>query len=69
MRVVALAGALVFGADKDVTDEEVRIFVRILHRWFTDDPENEIVTDRVAIDARLPEFIDVVNKEGDNIAG
>jgi len=68
MRVVALGGALVLGADKDVADEEVRVLVQILHRWFTDDPENEIVTDRAIIDTKLPEAIEVVNKEGDNQA-
>jgi uncharacterized tellurite resistance protein B-like protein len=68
MRVVALGGAMVLGADKDVSDEEVKILVQILHRWFTDEPEGEIVTDRAVIDAKLPEAIDLVNKEGDNQA-
>ena len=68
MRVVALGGALVLGADKDVSDDEVKILVQILHRWFTDEPEGEIVTDRAVIDARLPAAIDVVNREGDNQA-
>lgn len=65
MRVVALGGAQLLGADKDVSDEEVKILVQILHRWFTDEPEDEIVTDRAIIDAKLPEAIDVVNREGD----
>ncbi len=65
MRVVALGGAQLLGADKDVSDEEVKILVQILHRWFTDEPENEIVTDRAIIDAKLPEAIDIVNREGD----
>lgn len=68
MRVVALGGAMVLGADKDVSDEEVKILVQILHRWFTDEPEGEIVTDRAIIDSKLPETIDLVNREGDNQA-
>jgi Zn-dependent protease with chaperone function/uncharacterized tellurite resistance protein B-like protein len=68
MRVVALGGAQLLGADKDVSDEEVKILVQILHRWFTDEPEGEIVTDREVIDAKLPEAIDTVNREGDNQA-
>lgn len=68
MRVVALGGAMVLGADKDVSDEEVKILVQILHRWFTDEPEGEIVTDRAIIDSKLPEAIDLVNREGDNQA-
>jgi uncharacterized tellurite resistance protein B-like protein len=68
MRVVSLGGAMVLGADKDVSDEEVKILVQILHRWFTDEPEGEIVTDRAAIDSKLPEALDLVNREGDNQA-
>ncbi len=68
MRVVALGGAMVLGADKDVSDEEVKILVQILHRWFTDEPEGEIVTDRAVIDSKLPESIDLVNRESDNQA-
>jgi hypothetical protein len=68
MRVVALGGATLLGADKDVADEEVRILVQILHRWFTDEPEGEIVTDRAVIDIKLPEAIDIVNREDDNQA-
>ena len=51
MRVVALGGALLLSADRDVSDEEVKILVQILHRWFTDEPETEIVTDRDEIAA------------------
>ena len=65
MRVVALGGALLLGADRDVADEEVKLLVQILHRWFTDDPQDEIITDRAEIERRLPESIAIVNKEGD----
>jgi len=65
MRVVALGGALLLSADRDVADEEVKLLVQILHRWFTDDPQDEIVTDRAEIERRLPESIAIVNKEGD----
>jgi uncharacterized tellurite resistance protein B-like protein len=64
MRLVALAGALLLGADRDVSDEEVKILVQILHRWFTDEPENEIVTDRNAVVAQLPDLIASVRQEG-----
>ena len=68
MRVVALGAAQLLGADTDVSDEEVKILVQILHRWFTDELEGEIVTDREVIDAKLPEAIDTVNREGDHQA-
>ena len=64
MRAVALAGALLLGADRDVSDEEVKILVQILHRWFTDEPETEIVTDRATVVAQLPEMLAVVRQEG-----
>jgi uncharacterized tellurite resistance protein B-like protein len=65
MRAVALAGALLLGADKDVSDEEVKILVQILHRWFTDEPEAEIVTDRETIQATLPDTLAAVRELGD----
>jgi uncharacterized tellurite resistance protein B-like protein len=65
MRVVSLGGAKLLAADGDVSDEEVKILVQILHRWFTDEPEDEIVTDRTRIDERLPAAIELINKEGD----
>jgi hypothetical protein len=64
MRAVALAGAKLLAADRDVSDEEVKILVQILHKWFTDEPESEIVTDRDEIAARLPEALETVKKEG-----
>jgi uncharacterized tellurite resistance protein B-like protein len=65
MRVVARAGALLLSADGDVSDDEVKILVHILHRWFTDDPEEEIVTDRKEIEATLQDALAVVLKEAD----
>ncbi|MDO8834953.1 MAG: M48 family metallopeptidase [Vicinamibacterales bacterium] len=64
MRLVALTGAQLLGADRDVSDEEVKILVQILHRWFTDEPEAEIVTDRSAVVAQLPDLIAAVRQEG-----
>jgi Zn-dependent protease with chaperone function/uncharacterized tellurite resistance protein B-like protein len=64
MRAVALGGAQLLAADRDVSDEEVKILVQILHKWFTDEPESEIVTDRDEITARLPEAIELVRKDG-----
>lgn len=65
MQVVALAGALLLAADGEVSDEEVKILVQIMHQWFTDEPEEEIVTGRDEIMARLPDAIAVVRKDGD----
>jgi len=65
MKVIALGGALVLGADGDVTDPEVKVLLRILHQWFTDEPEEQIVTSRKEIEKRLPNAAKVIRKEGD----
>ena len=57
MRLIALAGARVLAADGEVGDDEVKILVQILHHWFTDEPEAEIVTDPATIAAELPGVI------------
>jgi len=64
MKAVALGGAQLLAADRDVSDEEVKILVQILHRWFTDEPEAEIVTDRAEIAKQLPEALAVIRAEG-----
>lgn len=64
MRAVALCGAQLLAADRDVSDEEVKILVQILHKWFTDEPEAEIITDRDVIAARLPGTLEEVRKDG-----
>ncbi len=64
MRTVALGGAQLLAADRDVSDEEVKILVQILHKWFTDEPEAEILTDRAAIAAKLPDVVETVRKDG-----
>jgi uncharacterized tellurite resistance protein B-like protein len=63
MRVIALAGARLLAADGEVGDDEVKILVQILHHWFTDEPESEIVTDPEAIAAELPAAIAEIRAE------
>ena len=68
MRVLALGGAQLLGVDGEISDEEVKILIQILHRYFTDEPEAEIVTDPAVAKARLPEAVSVLNAEGDMTA-
>jgi uncharacterized tellurite resistance protein B-like protein len=68
MQVVALGGALLLGADSEINDDEVKILIQILHRFFTDEPDAEIVTDPAEAAARLPQAIAVLNAEGDATA-
>lgn len=66
MHALALAGVLVLGADADVSDEEVKLLVQMLHSIFTDEPERVIVTDRAEVERRLPEHLAVIREEGDD---
>jgi hypothetical protein len=68
MEVVALGGALLLGVDGEVNDDEVKILIQILHRYFTDEPESVIVTDPAVASAKLPEAIAVINADGDAVA-
>jgi hypothetical protein len=68
MQVVALGGATLLGADAEINDDEVKILIQILHRFFTDEPETEIVTDPAEVAARLPQAIAVLNSQGDATA-
>jgi hypothetical protein len=68
MQIIALAGAQLLGADGEVNDDEVKILIQLLHRFYTDEPEAEIVLDPAVAAARLPEAIKVLNAEGDAAA-
>jgi hypothetical protein len=68
MQILALGGALLLGTDGEINDDEVKILIQLLHRFFTDEPEAEIVTDPVVARARLPEAIAVLNADGDAAA-
>jgi len=65
MKVVALAGVEVLSADGEISDHEIKILIEILHHYFTDEPDQEILTDRREIERRLPEAIAKVNELGD----
>jgi len=65
MRTIALAGAMLLSTDGDIRDEEVKILVQILHYYFTDEPEKEIVTDRKEIEEKLPQLIETIKEKGE----
>ena len=64
MNALALGGAQVMGADGLISDNEVKVLVKLLHGMFTDEPETVIETDRERIAAALPEALKVINEEG-----
>lgn len=65
MQTIALAGAMLLSTDRDISDEEVKILVQILHYYFTDEPEKEIVTNRKQIEEKLPRVIETIKQKGD----
>jgi hypothetical protein len=65
MRAVALGGVKLLAADREPSDDEVKVLVHVLHQYFTDEPEKEIETDPAAIDRELPRALEVINAEGD----
>lgn len=64
MRSVAMGGVILLGADKEISDEEVKVLVQILHHYFTDEPEQEIVTNRKEAETNLETALALVNREG-----
>ncbi len=65
MRAIALGGALLLGADGDISDDEVKILIQVLHQ-FTDEPEGEVVTDRGQILEQLPAVAQALSRDGDD---
>ncbi|MCP4572891.1 MAG: M48 family metalloprotease [bacterium] len=64
MKAVALGGANVMGADHTVSDNEVKLLVRLLHAYFTDEPETVIETDRARIEKQLPDVLKTIKEDG-----
>jgi tellurite resistance protein len=65
MRTVALGGVLVLAADGDISEYETKIMIEILHRYFTDEPEKEIVVDT----HQLREQLDIALKKVNELGG
>lgn len=63
MRLTALGGAYVLASDGDVNDEEIKLLIQIIHRYFTDEPEDVIETDPDKVLAGLKAAIAIVNEE------
>jgi uncharacterized tellurite resistance protein B-like protein len=64
MQVLACGGVLVLGADRDVSDDEVKLLVKQLHTLFTDEPELVIETRSTVAEKTLAAACEVVNSEG-----
>lgn len=65
MRAIALGGALIMGSDHRISDEEVKVLVTLLHRFFTDEPEREILTRRKEILDRIAPALSILKRKGD----
>lgn len=65
MRLVALGGMEILAADKDLDEEEIRILIYLLHKFFTDEPEKEILIEAAERKQRWEEALKLINEEGD----
>jgi uncharacterized tellurite resistance protein B-like protein len=63
---VALGGVLVLSADGDISEYETKILIEVLHRYFTDEPEKEIMADTSRAQQQLEDAIKQVNELGDH---
>jgi hypothetical protein len=66
MQIVALAGLRIAGVEGDVDDEEVRTLIYVLHNWFTDTPEVELITDPIENERRWKAAVKLVREKGDD---
>ncbi len=65
MKCVALGGIQVLSADGDINSYETKVLIEVLHKYFTDEPEKEILTDLNEVDKGLSGALLQVNKLGD----
>ena len=65
MRIAAIAGMRIIGADQDLGAEETKTLIYLLHSSFTDEPEKELIMDVEERDRRWKDAVDLVKKDGD----
>jgi uncharacterized tellurite resistance protein B-like protein len=65
MKAVALGGVLVLSSDRNISESEMKVLIQTLHQYFTDSPEDEIVTDWKQVRSGLSDAIEVINSEGE----
>ncbi len=65
MKAIALGGVLTLSADGDISNDEIKILIQLLHHWFTDEPEKEIITNRDQVLEELLKVVAEINKTGD----
>jgi uncharacterized tellurite resistance protein B-like protein len=65
MRIVAIAGMHIIGTDKALGHDETRSLIYVLHRYFTDDPERELVLDATEKRSRWDAALKLLADEGD----
>jgi uncharacterized tellurite resistance protein B-like protein len=66
MRIVALAAMRLAGIEQDVDEEEIRTLVYLLHNYFTDEPEKELVLDPAERQRRWDAALPLIRDQGDD---
>ena len=69
MRLVTAAGIKLIMTENDIMDEEIKIIIQILHKYFTDEPGvvvNEVVQDTKNIEKLISESVKEISEKGDD---
>jgi uncharacterized tellurite resistance protein B-like protein len=65
MRVVAYAGMKLARVERDVDEEEIRTIIYVLHSYFTDEPDKELILDADERERRWREALAILQREAD----
>jgi uncharacterized tellurite resistance protein B-like protein len=69
MRLVTAAGIKLIMTENDIMDEEIKIIIQILHKFFTDEPGvvvNEVVQDTKNIEKLISKSVKEISEKGDD---
>jgi len=69
MRLVTAAGIKLIMTENDIMDEEIKIIIQIVHKYFTDEPGvvvNEVVQDTKNIEKLISKSVKEISEKGDD---
>lgn len=65
MNAVALGGVAVLSADQEISEHEIKILIEILHRHFTDEPDEVVPISAAAIQPALEAALEILRNEAE----
>ena len=69
MKLVTAAGLKLVMTERDIMDEEIKVVIQILHKYFTDEPDeviNEIMQDIKNIEKIIDSSVKEISAKGDD---